>query len=161
MENSVPVSCGRSSGKKSILSASASFAAVRKEKFTSWCSTLVMYGRDTFMRRASSVCETPSSFIRRKIRRRNAEPILSIAFIVRSWSYELELEGELSVPNAFHLNTYSRVVATTFFLTFSQVKLLPSISGIGSSSASSKYIKPLKGKDSSETENFFLYKSNI
>ena len=66
---------------KSILSALASFAAVRKEKFTSWLSTLVMYGRDTFIRFASSVRETPSSFIRRRMRRRNAEPILSIEFI--------------------------------------------------------------------------------
>ena len=81
---------------KSILSAFASFAAVRKEKFTSCRSTLVMYGRDTFMRRASSVCETPSSFIRRKMRRRNAEPIRSIALIVRSWRYELELRVGVS-----------------------------------------------------------------
>ena len=40
-----------------------------------------MYGRDTFIRFASSVCDTPSSFIRSRMRRRNAEPILSIAFI--------------------------------------------------------------------------------
>ena len=42
-----------------------------------------MYGRDTFMRFASSVCDTPSSFIRRRMRRRNAEPILSIALRLR------------------------------------------------------------------------------
>ena len=40
-----------------------------------------MYGRDTSMRFASSVCDTPSSFIRSRMRRRNAEPTLSIAFI--------------------------------------------------------------------------------
>lgn len=40
-----------------------------------------MYGRDTCMRLASSVCDTPSSFIRSRMRRRNAEPILSIAVI--------------------------------------------------------------------------------
>ena len=73
--------CGRSSGKKSILRALASFAAVRKEKLTSWFSTFVMYGRDTFMRRASSVCDTPSSFILCSIRRRNTDPILSTDFI--------------------------------------------------------------------------------
>ena len=72
-------SCGRRSGKKSIWRARASFAAVRKEKLTSWWSTFVMYGRDTCMRFASSDCDTPSSFIRRRMRRRNAEPILSIA----------------------------------------------------------------------------------
>ena len=66
---------------KSILSAFASFAAVRNEKFTSCRSTFVMYGRDTFIRRARSVCDIPSSFIRSSIRRRNADPILSIASI--------------------------------------------------------------------------------
>ncbi len=66
---------------KSIFRAFASFAAVRNEKFTSCRNTFVMYGRDTFIRRASSVCDIPSSFIRRSIRRRNADPILSIAFI--------------------------------------------------------------------------------
>lgn len=40
-----------------------------------------MYGRDTFIRLASSVCDTPSSFILSRMRRRNAEPTLSIAFI--------------------------------------------------------------------------------
>lgn len=39
-----------------------------------------MYGRDTSMRFASSVCDTPSSFIRSRMRLKNAEPILSIAF---------------------------------------------------------------------------------
>ena len=34
------------------------------------------------MRRANSVCDTPNSFIRSRMRRRNAEPILSIAVIV-------------------------------------------------------------------------------
>ena len=73
--------CGRRSGKKSIFRALASFVAVRKVMLTSWWSTFVMYGRDTCMRFASSVCDTPSSFIRSRMRRRNAEPILSIAFI--------------------------------------------------------------------------------
>ena len=72
---------GWSSGEKSILRALASFAAVRKVMLTSWWSTFVMYGRDTFIRFASSVCDTPSSFIRSRMRRRNAEPILSIAVI--------------------------------------------------------------------------------
>ena len=36
------------------------------------------------MRLASSVCDTPSSFILSRMRRRNAEPILSIAVIVYS-----------------------------------------------------------------------------
>ena len=75
------ISCGRSSGRKSILRALASFAAVRNEKLTSWCSTFVMYGRDTFIRRARSVWVIPSSLIRRSIRRRNADPILSTASI--------------------------------------------------------------------------------
>ncbi len=35
-------SCGRRSGKKSIWRALASFAAVLKEKFTSWVMTFVM-----------------------------------------------------------------------------------------------------------------------
>ena len=74
-------STGLSSGKKSILSAAASFAAVRNEKFTSCRSTFVIYGRDTSIRRASSVWLTPSSFMRRSICRKNAEPILSIEFI--------------------------------------------------------------------------------
>ena len=58
----------------------ASFAAVLNEKLTSRERTLVMYGRDTFMRRASSDCETPSCFMRRMMRRKNAEPIWSIVF---------------------------------------------------------------------------------
>ena len=70
--------CGLREGKKSIFRAFASFAAVRNEKFTSSCSTFVIYGRDTFIRRASSVCETPSSFILSRICRRNADPILSM-----------------------------------------------------------------------------------
>jgi hypothetical protein len=37
-----------------------------------------MYGLDTFIRRASSVCVTPSSFMRSKICRKKADPILSI-----------------------------------------------------------------------------------
>ena len=69
------------SGKKSIFSAFASFAAVLNEKLTSRERTLVMYGRETFMRLASSVCDTPSCFIRRSIRRRKAEPIWSTGFI--------------------------------------------------------------------------------
>ena len=54
-----------------------------------------MYGRDTFMRFASSVCDTPSSFIRRRMRRRNAEPILSIAVngIWRVVSFNAETQG--------------------------------------------------------------------
>jgi len=40
-----------------------------------------MYGRETFMRLASSVWETPSCFIRRSIWRRNAEQIWSIVVI--------------------------------------------------------------------------------
>ena len=63
--------------------------------------------------------------------------------------------------NSHHVNTYFLVAATTVFLTFSQVKLLSNISGIGSSSASSKYINPRRGKESSETENFSLYKESI
>ena len=76
------VSRSRRSGKKSIFSAFASFAAVLNEKLTSRERTLVMYGRETFIRLASSVWETPSCFIRRRIRRRKAEPIWSIVFIV-------------------------------------------------------------------------------
>ena len=98
--------CSLSSGKKSILSALASLAAVRNEKLTSWRRTFEMYGRETCMRCASSDCDTPSSFIRRRIRRRNADPIWSTAFIIElerrvgvgermsvSSSYELELES--------------------------------------------------------------------
>ena len=48
-------SCSLRSGKKSIFSAFASFAAVLNEKLTSRERTLVMYGRETFMRLASSV----------------------------------------------------------------------------------------------------------
>ena len=83
-------SCGLREGRKSIFRAFASFAAVRKEKFTSSCNTFVIYGRDTFICRASSVCETPSSFIRSKICRINADPILSmfIGFRFRVASFE-------------------------------------------------------------------------
>jgi len=38
-----------------------------------------MYGFETFMRAASSVCVTPSSFMRRRMRRRNAEHTWSTA----------------------------------------------------------------------------------
>lgn len=58
--------------------------------------------------------------------------------------------------NLHHGNTYFLVAAITFFLTFSQVRLPSNISGIGSSSASSKYINPRREKESSETENFSL-----
>lgn len=182
-----------------------------------------MYGRDTFIRLASSVCDTPSSFILSRMRRRNAEPTLSIAFIPfnQPSGAQVEVEGgggqwerlnpsvrlrltphllkpitqspsfhqprhtlqtHFSPPpptptgnsftlyrpstnscniNSHHVNTYFLVAATTVFLTFSQVKLLSNISGIGSSSASSKYINPRRGKESSETENFSLYKESI
>ena len=50
----------------------------------------------------------------------------------------------------------SRVAETTFAFTAFHASPPPSISGIGSSSASSKYIKPLNGNDTSETENFCL-----
>ena len=86
-------SCGRSSGKKSILRAFANLAAVRKEKLTSWRSTLVMYGRETCIRAASSDCDTPSSFMRRSIRRRNADPILSTALI----SFQMQLLSIIKV----------------------------------------------------------------
>jgi len=79
-----PASRSLRSGMKSILRAFANFAAVRNEKLTSWRSTLVMYGRETCIRLASSVWLMPSCFIRRSIRRRNADPILSIAFIDHS-----------------------------------------------------------------------------
>ena len=70
------------------------FAAVLNEKLTSRERTLVTYGRDTFMRRASSVCDTPSRFIRSRMRRRNAEPILSIAVngICRVVSFNAEAQ---------------------------------------------------------------------
>ena len=53
-----------------------------------------MYGRDTFIRFASSVCDTPSSFILSRMRRRNAEPILSIAVngICRVVSFNAEAQ---------------------------------------------------------------------
>ena len=76
-----PASLSLRSGMKSILRAFANFAAVRNEKLTSWRSTLVMYGRETCIRLASSVWLTPSCFIRRSMRRRKAEPIWSIVVI--------------------------------------------------------------------------------
>ena len=76
----VPASRALRSGKKSIISAFASFAAVLNEKLTSRERTLVMYGRETCMRLASSVWETPSSFMRRSIWRRNAEQMWSTGF---------------------------------------------------------------------------------
>ena len=56
----------------------------------------------------------------------------------------------------FSLRTNARVVSMIFFFTPFQVRLPSNISGIGSSSASSKYINPRKGKDTSDTENFDL-----
>ena len=38
--------------------------AVPKERLTSWLSTLWMYGLDTFIRRANSVCVISSSDMR-------------------------------------------------------------------------------------------------
>jgi hypothetical protein len=53
-----------------------------------------MYGLDTFIRRASSVCEIPSSFMRSKICRKNADPILSMfigfGFRVASFGFRVE-----------------------------------------------------------------------
>ena len=77
-------SCGRRPGKKSILSAAASFAAVRNEKLTSWRRTFEMYGRDTFILFARSVCDIPSAFMRQSIWRRKTDPIWSIVFTSRS-----------------------------------------------------------------------------
>ena len=71
----------RKPGMKSISRARASFAAVLNVKLTSCRSTFVMYGFDTFMRFASSLWFTPSSFIRRRMWRRNTEPMWSIALI--------------------------------------------------------------------------------
>ena len=90
------------SGKKSIFSAFASFAAVLNEKLTSRERTLVMYGRETFMRLASSVWETPSCFIRRRIRRKKAEPIWSIVFI-RSQGSGVRVRGQGSVRRSQEL----------------------------------------------------------
>ena len=61
--------------------------------------------------------------------------------------------GSLDVQ-AFRIT--SRVATMTLFFTNFQVKFVSNISGIGSSSASSKYISPLNGNDTSETENFCL-----
>ena len=103
-------SCGRRSGKKSILRALASFAAVRKEMLTSWCSTFVIYGRETCIRFASSVCDTPSSFIRSRMRRRNAEPILSIAVngICRVVSFNAEAQRRRGAEYAESFRAASR-----------------------------------------------------
>ena len=73
-------STGFKMGRKSSWSACANFAAVRKDMLTSPESTFVTYGRETFIRLASAVCERPRAFIRRISFLRNAEPILSIAF---------------------------------------------------------------------------------
>jgi len=110
-------SCGLREGRKSIFRAFASFAAVRNEKFTSSCSTFVMYGLDTFIRRASSVCEIPSSFMRSKICRRNADPILSMVVMgfilveVQSRSRTVVVFSRVEVEmerNGFHLGNTSR-----------------------------------------------------
>ena len=78
---------GLNTGKKSIWSACANLAAVRKDMLTSPESTFATYGRDTFIRFASAVCERPRAFIRRINFLRNAEPILSIAFTPHSVTY--------------------------------------------------------------------------
>ena len=75
---------GLNTGKKSSWSACANLAAVRKDMLTSPESTFATYGRDTFIRFASAVCERPRAFIRRINFLRNAEPILSIAFTPHS-----------------------------------------------------------------------------
>ena len=80
---------GLNTGKKSIWSACANLAAVRKDMLTSPESTFVTYGRETFIRFASAVCEKPWAFIRRISFLRNAEPILSIAFTPHSVTYPL------------------------------------------------------------------------
>ena len=77
-------STGFRTGRKSIWSACANLAAVRKDMLTSPESTFVTYGRETFIRFASAVCERPRAFIRRISFLRNAEPILSTAFTVNS-----------------------------------------------------------------------------
>ena len=82
-------STGFRTGRKSNWSACANFAAVRKEMLTSPESTFVTYGRETFIRFASAVCERPRAFIRRSSFLRNAEPILSIAFTPYSVTYLL------------------------------------------------------------------------
>ena len=82
-------STGFKMGRKSIWSACANFAAVRKDMLTSPESTFVTYGRETFIRLASAVCERPRAFIRRISFLRNAEPILSIAFTPYSVTYLL------------------------------------------------------------------------
>ena len=77
-------STGFRMGRKSICSARANLAAVRKDMLTSPESTFATYGRETFIRLARAVCERPRDFIRRISFLRNAEPILSIAFTVNS-----------------------------------------------------------------------------
>ncbi len=78
---------GFNTGRKSNWSARANLAAVRKDMLTSPESTFATYGRDTFIRFASAVCERPRAFIRRINFLRNAEPILSIAFTPYSVTY--------------------------------------------------------------------------
>lgn len=80
---------GFNTGRKSSWSACANLAAVRKDMLTSPESTFATYGRDTFIRFASAVCERPRAFIRRINFLRNAEPILSIAFTPHSVTYPL------------------------------------------------------------------------
>ena len=80
---------GFNTGRKSNWSARANLAAVRKDMLTSPESTFVTYGRETFIRFASAVCERPRAFIRRISFLRNAEPILSIAFTPHSVTYPL------------------------------------------------------------------------
>ena len=80
---------GFNTGRKSNWSARANLAAVRKDMLTSPESTFATYGRDTFIRFASAVCERPRAFIRRINFLRNAEPILSIAFTPHSVTYPL------------------------------------------------------------------------
>lgn len=80
-------SMGFNTGRKSSWSARANLAAVRKDMLTSPESTFATYGRETFIRFASAVCERPRDFIRRISFLRNAEPILSIAFTTYSVTY--------------------------------------------------------------------------
>ena len=80
---------GFNTGRKSSWSARANLAAVRKDMLTSPESTFATYGRETFIRFASAVCERPRDFIRRISFLRNAEPILSIAFTPYSVTYLL------------------------------------------------------------------------
>lgn len=79
---------GHSTGRKSICSARANFAAVTKEMLTSLLNTFEMYGRDTFIRRAKADWFNPSCFIRRSTWRRKTDPILSIVFKRRDEGFE-------------------------------------------------------------------------